>query len=92
MHTPPTPARFLHEVRRTARLASPLAAGHLASGLVSFVDALIAGHHGTATLAAMSVGTALLWLPLLAPMGTLMALPPAVSQLDGGGRRAEIGP
>ncbi|HOV95161.1 MAG TPA: MATE family efflux transporter [Thermomonas sp.] len=92
MHTPPTPARFLHEVRRTARLAAPLAAGHLASGLVSFVDALIAGHHGTATLAAMSVGTALLWLPLLAPMGTLMALPPAVSQLDGGGRRAEIGP
>jgi len=26
------------------------------------------------------------------PMGTLMALPPAVSQLDGAGRRAEIGP
>lgn len=83
---------FRHDVARTARLAAPLAAGHLAAGLVSLVDALVAGHHGTATLAAMSVGTALLWLPLLAPMGILMALPPAVSQLDGAGRRTEIGP
>ena len=86
------PPRFLDEVRQSARLAAPLAAGHLSSGLVSFVDALIAGHHGTTTLAAMSVGTALLWLPLMAPMGTLMALPPSVSQLDGSGRRDEIGP
>src|SRR5690606_679504 len=31
-------------------------------------------------------------LPLLVPMGTLMALPPSVSQLDGAGRRAEVGP
>src|SRR5690606_21475940 len=26
------------------------------------------------------------------PMGTLMALPPSVSQLDGSGRRADVGP
>ena len=84
--------RFRNEVGKTARLAGPLAAGHLSSGLVSLVDAFIAGHHGTATLAAVSVGTALFWLPMLAPMGTLMALPPAVSQLDGAGRRSEIGP
>ncbi|MCC7096935.1 MAG: MATE family efflux transporter [Thermomonas sp.] len=92
MHTLETRSHFRREVGRTARLAGPLAAGHLSSGLVSFVDALIAGHHGTATLAAVSVGTALFWLPMLAPMGTLMALPPAVSQLDGAGRRADIGP
>ncbi|WP_256646086.1 MATE family efflux transporter [Thermomonas paludicola] len=91
-HRPPTPARFRHEVGRTLRLAAPLAAGHLSSGLVSLVDAVVAGHHGTATLAAVSVGAALFWLPMLVPMGTLMALPPTVSQLDGGGRRAEIGP
>ena len=81
-----------HEAGRTARLAGPLAAGHLASGLVSFVDALVAGHHGTATLAAISVGSALLWLPLLAPMGILMALPPSVSRLDGAGQREAIAP
>ena len=92
MPNPIAHPRFRSEVGRTARLAGPLAAGHLSSGLVSFVDALIAGHHGTATLAAVSVGTALFWLPMLAPMGTLMALPPSVSQLDGAGRRAEIGP
>ena len=60
MHTPPPSHRFRHDVARTARLAAPLAAGHLASGLVSFVDALVAGHHGTATLAAVSVGLSLI--------------------------------
>ena len=84
--------RFADEVRRSARLAAPLAAGHLSHGLVGFVDAVVAGHHGTTTLAAVAVGTALFWLPMMVPMGTLMALPPSVSQLDGAGRRDEIAP
>ncbi len=92
MPSNPTSPRFRREVGRTLRLAAPLAAGHLSHGLVGFVDAVVAGHHGTATLAAVSVGAALFWLPMLAPMGTLMAVPPSVSQLDGAGRRAEIGP
>jgi MATE family multidrug resistance protein len=86
------PPRFLDEVRASARLAAPLAAGHLSHGLVGFIDAVVAGHHGTATLASVAVGAALFWLPMLAPMGVLMSLPPAVSQLDGAGRRGEIGP
>ena len=53
---------------------------------------MVAGHHGTTTLAAVAVGTALFWLPMMVPMGTLMALPPSVSQLDGAGRRDEIAP
>ncbi len=89
----PTPfARLRDDAARTARLAAPLAAGHLSHGLVGFIDTVVAGHHGTATLASVSVGAALFWLPMMAPMGTLMALPPSVSQLDGGGRRDEIGP
>lgn len=88
----PTPHRFRHEVRASAVLAAPLVAGHLSTGLIGFVDSVIAGHHGTGTLAAVSVGTALFWLPMMVPMGTLMALPPSVSQLDGAGRRGEIGP
>ena len=79
------------ELRRTATLALPLAAGHLSHGLVGFVDTVVAGRHGTATLAAVSVGTAMFWLPMMIPMGTLMALPPSVSQLDGSGHRGEIG-
>lgn len=86
------PARFLAEVRTSAVLAAPLALGHMATGLIGFVDSVIAGHHGTATLAGVAVGTAMFWLPMMIPMGTLMALPPSVSQLDGSGRSAEVGP
>jgi MATE family multidrug resistance protein len=86
-----TRSGFLREVRTSAVLAAPLVVGHLSTGLIGFVDSVIAGHHGTATLASVAVGTALFWLPMMVPMGTLMSLPPSVSQLDGAGRRHEIG-
>lgn len=93
MSTPTLPAtRFVAEVRTTAALAAPLVAGHVSTGMIGFVDAVLAGHHGTSTLAAVSVGTALFWLPMMIPMGTLMAMPPAVSQLDGAGEQHRIGP
>ncbi len=92
MSSPVSPRpRFRREVRASAILAAPLVLGHLATGLIGFVDSVIAGHHGTDTLASVSVGTALFWLPVMIPMGTLMALPAAVSQLDGRGRREDIG-
>ena len=84
--------RLGDEARASAVLAAPLVAGHLATGLIGFVDTVIAGHHGTLTLAAVAVGAALWALPMMLPMGTLMSLPPAVSQLDGSGRRDAIGP
>ena len=89
--TLPATPRFASEVRTTAVLAAPLVAGHVSTGMIGFVDSVIAGHHGTATLASVAVGTALFWLPMMIPMGTLMSLPPAVSQLDGAGRRHEVG-
>ena len=73
-----TPARLREEVRTTAALAAPLVAGHFATGLIGFVDNVIAGRHGTCT--AGVAGTAMFWLVMLVPMGTLMALPPSVSQ------------
>lgn len=88
---PPAP-QFARELRTSATLAAPLVLGHLSTGLIGFVDSVIAGHHGTQTLAAVAVGTALFWLPMMVPMGTLMAFPPSVSQLDGAGRRDEIAP
>lgn len=87
----PSP-RFGHEVRATATLALPLVLGHVSTGLIGFVDNVIAGHHGTQTLAAVTVGTALLWLPMMIPIGTLISLTASVSQLNGAGRRSEIGP
>jgi MATE family multidrug resistance protein len=89
--TPTTP-RFGTEVRTTATLALPLVLGHVSTGLIGFVDNVIAGHHSTQTLAAVTIGTALLWLPMMVPIGTLIALTASVSQLNGAGRRDEIGP
>jgi MATE family multidrug resistance protein len=80
------------EVRTTGRLALPLVIGHVSAGLVGFVDNIIAGHHGTATLAAVTTGTALMWLPLMVPIGTLVALAATVSHHDGAGERDRIGP
>ena len=79
-----------HEMRTTAILAAPLVLGHVSSGLIGFVDSALAGHHGTDTLAGVSVGNALYWLPMMVPMGVLMSLPPFVSELDGAGRREEV--
>lgn len=84
--------RFGSEVRATGTLALPLVLGHVSTGLIGFVDNVIAGHHGTQTLAAVTIGTALLWLPMMVPIGTLIALTASVSQLNGAGRRDEIGP
>ena len=84
--------RFRQEVRATGLLALPLVLGHVSTGLIAFVDNTIAGHHGTDTFAAVSIGTALLWLPMLVPIGTLISLTASVSQLHGAGRERDIGP
>ena len=90
------PMKFLSsvsfpEVRATAILALPLVVGHVCAGLIALVDNLIAGHHGTDTLAAVTLGTALLWLPMLVPIGTLIALTATVARLRGANRQEEIG-
>lgn len=82
----------LHEIRATAWLSLPLVIGHLCAGLIAFVDNLIAGNHGTDTLAAVTLGTALLWLPMLVPIGTLIALTASVARLHGADRTVEIAP
>ncbi len=92
MSTASSTPRLSREVRATGLLALPLVLGHVSTGLISFVDNVIAGHHGTHTLAAVTIGTALLWLPMLIPIGTLISLTASVSQLHGAGREREIGP
>ncbi|WP_346836105.1 MATE family efflux transporter [Pseudomonas sp. 9.2(2024)] len=86
------PPGHLHEIRATAWLSLPLVIGHLCAGLIAFVDNLIAGNHGTDTLAAVTLGTALLWLPMLVPIGTLIALTASVARLHGANRTGEIAP
>ena len=79
------------EMRTTAKLVLPLLVGHVAVGLIALVDNVIAGHHGTVTLAAVTLGTAVWWLPMLIPIGTLIALTAQVATVSGAGRTAQIG-
>lgn len=85
-------ARGLREMRVSFVLALPLALGQLAAMLMSVVDSILAGHHGLQTLAAVTVGTSIWTVALLICVGVLMAIPPSVAQLNGAGRRSEIGP
>jgi multidrug resistance protein, MATE family len=76
----------------TAALALPLVLGQLASVGMNVIDTLLAGRHDATTLAAVGVGSAVWSLVILILIGVLMAVPPSVSQLNGAGRRSEIGP
>ena len=91
-HTESRIGRALREMRVSFVLALPLALGQLAAMLMSVVDSILAGHHGLQTLAAVTVGTSIWTVALLVCVGVLMAIPPSVAQLNGGGRRREIGP
>lgn len=85
-------APLAREVRTTFVLALPLIFGHVSTGLIGFVDSVLAGRHSANTLAAVAVGSALWSVAIMVLIGVLLALPPTVSQLDGAGRRAEIAP
>lgn len=83
--------RVRHELGATVRLALPLIAAQLAAMGTNVVDALLAGHVNAHVQAAVATGAGVWSLAILAGIGTMMAVPPTVAQLDGAGRRDEIG-
>jgi len=83
--------RMLREIRATWLLALPIVLGQLSSVGMGVLDTVLAGRHGQTTLAAVAIGSAVWSIVLLVLIGVLMAVPPAVSQLNGAMRRAEIG-
>lgn len=83
--------RYARETAATARLALPLIAGQLSAIGMNAVDVVLAGHYNAHTLAAVAVGANVWLLALVCAIGVMMALPPSVAHLDGGGRRGEIG-
>lgn len=87
----PRAARLRRELRATTLLALPLAVGQLSAVGMNVVDAWLAGRHGALTLASVAVGTQVWSLVLLILIGVLMALPAFVAQLNGAGRRHDIG-
>ncbi len=84
-------ARLLREMRVSFVLALPLVLGQASSMGMNVVDTVLAGRHGPVTLAAVGVGSAVWSVVILVSIGVLMAVPPTVAQLNGAGRRAEIG-
>ena len=91
-HTEHRLARLGREMRVSLVLAFPLVLGQLAAMLMSVVDSMLAGHYGVDTLAAVTVGGSIWTMALLLCVGVMMAVPPSVAQLNGAGRRADIGP
>lgn len=84
-------ARVTRELGATMRLALPLIAAQLAAIGTNVVDALLSGHLGAHVQAAVTTGAGIWSLAILAGIGTMMAVPPTVAQLDGAGRRHQAG-
>lgn len=83
--------RVRRELGATVRLALPMIAAQLAAMGTNVVDTLLAGHVSAHVQAAVATGAGVWSLAILAGIGTMMAVPATVAQLDGAGRRHEIG-
>jgi MATE family multidrug resistance protein len=84
-------ARVSREIGATVRLAFPLILAQLAAIGSNFIDTVLAGHVGAHVLGAVAVGANLWSLAIVSGIGMMMSVPPSVSQLDGAGRRHEVG-
>lgn len=87
----PERIRMVQEIHATVRLAVPLVLAQLAAVGSNVVDAVLAGHVSAHVLGAVAVGASIWTLAIVCGIGMMMALPPSVAQLDGAGRRHEVG-
>jgi MATE family multidrug resistance protein len=78
-------------VRDILRQGWPVFVGQIAVMANGFIDTVMAGRYSTVDLAAIGVGSAIYMSVFVGVMGVLLALGPAVSQLYGAGRHAEVG-
>lgn len=94
-HLPPPPrptgSGMGYEISRTLLLAGPLIVGQVTSYGMNFVDTAMAGRLGRVDLGAIAIGSSIWAAGFLFMLGILMAVSPAVSQLDGAGRRIQAG-
>ena len=88
---PPSGSGIGYEVRRTLLLAGPLIVGQLTSFGMNFVDTIMAGRLGKVDLGAIAIGSSVWAAGLMFALGVMMSVSPAVSQLDGAGRRRQAG-
>lgn len=84
--------RWPRELRATARLSAPLVVAQLSAMGMNVVNTVLAGRDSTASLAAIGVGAPVWSVVILLCIGVLMAVPPTVAQLVGGGHPQRVGP
>ena len=82
---------FLREVQALVPLALPVVLGQLFGIGTDVVVSIFAGHRGANVLAAVALGSSLWIVVFVGVVGLMMSLQPAVSALDGAGRRHEAG-
>lgn len=87
----PTGSGLGYEIGRTLLLAGPLIVGQVTSYGMNFVDTVMAGRLGRVDLGAIAIGSSVWSAGLLFMLGVLMSVSPAVSQLEGAGRRLQAG-
>jgi len=81
-----------HHIKQTIKLSTPLVISQITVMLIGVVDTVMSGRLGTIPLAAVSIGGAIWAIGIMFVFGILMATPPMVSELDGAGKRKEVGP
>ena len=82
---------FLREIQALVPLALPLILGQLFGIGTDVIISIFAGHLGADVLAAVALGSSIWIVVFMAVIGLMMSLQPAVSALDGAGRRHEAG-
>ncbi|MEM1410738.1 MAG: MATE family efflux transporter [Pseudomonadota bacterium] len=90
-HTNKSRPTLRFEIQRTLQLAAPVMIGLVASLAMNFIDTVMAGRlpEKDVALAALATGGALWSAGLMLVIGLLMAVQPAVAQLDGAGRKTD---
>lgn len=78
------------EVHAFLGIAIPLASAQLAQAAVGFVDTIMMGHLGTASLAAGGLASTTFQLFLNIASGVVMAVSPLVAEAYGAGRNAQV--
>ena len=81
-----------HHLKQTIRLSLPLIISQVMMVGMTFVDTVMAGQLGATTLAAVAVGSSVWSTVILFVFGTLMVIPPIVSEKDGGRLHHEVAP
>ncbi len=93
MHSNTRQKELRFEIWRTLQLGAPIMIGLFAGFAMNFIDTIMAGRlpEKEIALAALATGGALWSAGLMVVLGILMAVQPAVAQLDGAERKLEAG-